>query len=159
MSVAIIQAPSLILPQYYVAGTEHEDILDLVCHISREFYIADIQEKKVSIVAIENVAVAAPGNLWWWIELSPVLSTTSVAYWVAIGGGGNVNPATLLPYIAPMAPNIIVGTGVLGTPHTDMIAWTMHSAYARVVVQCPVNAGLANPDYWQVQVIVSGKTP
>lgn len=157
MPIPVVQAHSLILPQFYVTGLEHEDINDLVCHISREFYVADIQEKKAQLIAIENIAVGAPGNLWWWVELSPVLSTTSSAYWAAIGGGGGINPATLLPYIAPMAPNIIVATGVNGTPHTDMIAWTMHSEYARLVVQTPVNAGLPN-DFWQVQVMVSGKT-
>lgn len=152
-----IQAPSLILPTYHPLGTEHEDIDDLICHISQEAYIADVHEKKAHIIAIENVAVGAPGNLWWWVELSPVPSTVSVAYWSAIGGGGGINPVTLLPYIVPVVPNIIVGAGVAGTPHTDMIAWNIHSAYCRIVVQTPVNPGLPG-DFWQVQVILSGKT-
>ncbi len=146
--VAEIQVPSLILPQYWVAGTEHEDIDDLVTHVSREFYIADIHEKKVHIIAIETVAVGPPGNLEWWVELSPVPSTVSNAYWAAIGGGGG--------FVPPVFPNILVATGVDGTAQNDMIAWLMHSAYARVVVQTPINAGLPN-DFWQVQVIIEGK--
>lgn len=158
MSIAVIQAHSLILPTYHPLGTEHEDIDDLVTHISSEFHIADIQEKNVQIVALENVVAGVPGNLWCWVELSPVPSTISFAYWAAIGGGGGINPATGLPYIVPTAPLIEVGTGVDGTPHTMMLPWAIYSEYARVVIQTPVAAALPNA-YWQVQVIISGKTP
>lgn len=158
MAIPVIQAHSLILPTYHPLGTEHEDIADLVCHLSSEFYIADIQQKTAQVLAIENVVAGVPGNLWCWVELSPVPSTTSGAYWTAIGGGGGVNPATLLPYIAPVAPAIEVATGVNGTPHGVLLPWAIHSEYARVVIQTPVAAALPNA-YWQVQVIISGKTP
>lgn len=150
MSIPVIQVPSLVLPQYWVTGAEHEDIADLVTHISREFYIADVHEKEAQIVAIENVVAGVPGNLWWWVELSPVPTTISGAYWAAIGGGGGA--------LAPVAPNIIVATGVNATTHPDLIPWVMHSNYARLVVQTPVAAALPNA-FWQVQVIISGKTP
>ena len=158
MSIAQIQKYSLVLPQYHPLSTEHEDIADLLCHVSIEFYIADIEEKTVEIIAIENVAAGVPGNLWCWVELSPVPSTISGAYWAAIGGGGNVDPATLLPYVVPIAPLIEPGTGVDGTPHGIIIPWAIHSEYARVVIQTPVAAALPGA-YWQVQVIISGKTP
>ena len=158
MGIPIIQSHGLILPQYHPLGTEHEDIADLLCHVSSEFYCADTHEKTVEILAIENVAALVPGNLWCWIELSPVDSTVSFAYWAAIGGGGGVNPATLLPYIAPMVPLIEVATGVDATPHNIILPWAIHSNYARVVVQTPVAAALPGA-FWQVQVIISGKTP
>lgn len=150
MSIPVIQAPSLVLPTFWLLGTEYETINDLVTHVSREFYCADIHEKMVEMVAIENVVAGVPGNLWCWIELSPVPTTTSNAYWGAIGGGGG--------FLAPVAPNILVATGVDATTHPLIIAWVIHSAYARVVVQTPVAAALPNA-FWQVQVIVSGKTP
>lgn len=148
MGIPILSPPSLILPTYYVNGTEVENIEDLVEHTSREIYIADVQEKEISIVAIEVVTVAAPGALWFWVELSPVRSVTSAAYWAAIGGGGGAQ--------IPLTPVVIAGTGVNGAAHTEMIGWTLHSYYARAVVQTPVNAGLPG-DYWQVQVHFSGK--
>ena len=64
------------------------------------------------------------------------------------GGGGPV---------VPTVPNVLVGTGVDGASQNDMIAWTMHSEFARIVVRTPVNAGLPD-DFWQVQAIFSGKT-
>lgn len=148
MGIPIIQAPSIILPQYHPNNNEHEDIRDLVEHTSTEVYIADLYEKIIHIIAIENVAVVAPGPLWVWVELSPVPSTTSAAYWAAIGGGGGA--------IVPTAPLIIVGVGVTGTTHTEFLAWNIHSHYCRVVVQTPVNGGLPG-DFWQVQVVISGK--
>lgn len=151
MSIPVIQTPSIILPTWHPNNNEHEDILDLLEHTSSEVFIADIHEKIVHIVAVENIAVGALGNLQVWVELSPVPSTTSAAYWAAIGGGGGA--------IAPVAPLVIVATNVLGTTHGEFMAWVAHSHYCRVVVQCPVNAGLANPDYWQVQIVLSGKTP
>ena len=149
MSIPVIQVHSLILPTFYETGEEPEDIDDLVEHTSREFYIADIQEKKVQIVAIENLTAGVPGNLLVWVELSPVLSTISTAYWAAIGGGGGG--------IIPTAPEVIVGTGADATTHPRLLAWTMHSEYARVVVQTPIAADVATA-IWQVQVMVSGKT-
>jgi len=148
MTVPIIQVHSLILPTYHPLGTEPEDIDDLLTHISSEFYCADIQEKKGQIIAIENVVAGVPGNLWWWVELSPVPSTISAAYWAAIGGGGGA--------LAPAIPNILAGTGVDATTHTDLLAWTIHGEYARIIVQTPVAAALPNA-FWQVQVIFSGK--
>ncbi|KKK49776.1 hypothetical protein LCGC14_3131640 [marine sediment metagenome] len=149
MSAPIVQSHSLILPTYHPLGTEVEDIDDLVTHVSSEFYCADIQEKKAQIVAIENVTAGVPGNLRWWVELSPVPSTVSTAYWAAIGGGGGA--------LAPLTPNIIVGTGVQATTHTDLLAWTIHSEFARLVVQTPVAAAVATA-IWQLQLILSGKT-
>lgn len=148
MGHPIIQTHDLILPAYHRLDTDAELVANLVEHTSREFNIADLQEKIIHIVAIESVAVAAPGNLWVWIELSPVPSTVSTAYWAAIGGGGGT--------LAPTAPLVIVGAGVDGTTHTEMMAWNIPSQYARVVVQTPVAAGIPN-DHWHVQVIFEGK--
>ncbi len=149
MGIPVIQIPSLILPAAWTLGTEHEDIDDLLEHASQEFYIADIDEKQVNIVAIENVVAGIPGNLWCWVELSPVPTLVSAAYWAAIAGGGGP--------VAPVAPFIIVGTGVLGAFQTLMLPWAIHSAFARVVVQTPVAPGLPGA-FWQVQVAISGKT-
>lgn len=150
MSIAVVQKHTLILPTFWLTGLEVEDIDDLLEHTSREFYIADIHEKRVSVMAIENLTAGIPGNLWVWVELSPVNSVTSAAYWAAIGGGGGA--------IVPTAPLIIVGTGVNGTTHTEFVAWTVHSQFARVVVQTPVSAAIATA-IWQVQIIIEGKTP
>lgn len=150
MGIPVVQAHSLILPTYHPLGTEHEDINDLVTHVSSEFYCADIHEKSVQVLAIENVAAGIPGNLWMWIELSPVPSSVSNAYWGAIGGGGG--------FLAPVAPLIEVGTGVNATTHSILLVWNIHTVYARAVVQTPVAAALPNA-FWQIQVIVSGKTP
>lgn len=150
MGVPIIQAHSLVLPQFYTLDTDTEAIDDLVVHVSREFYIADIHEKKAHIVVVENVVAGVPGNLWFWIELSPVPSTVSAAYWAAIGGGGGA--------VIPVAPMILIGTGVDGASQTAFAAWVVHSEYARVIIQTPVAAALPGA-FWQVQVIISGKTP
>jgi len=161
MGIPIIQSHGLILPQYHPLGTEHEDIADLLCHVSSEFYCADTHEKTVQILAIENVAAGVPGNLWCWIELSPVVSTVSYAYWAAIGGGGGINPATMVPWNAivnPVAPLIEAAAGVDGIPHNIILPWAIHSVYARVVIWTPVAAALPGA-FWQVQVIISGKTP
>lgn len=170
-----IQAPSLILPRVWSTGIESETIDDLLCHVSIEFPVEYLQEKQVRILAIEAVAVGVPGNLWMWVELSPYPSVsselwtipsslwltplpTSAAYWAAIGGGGGVNPATLMPYVVPIAPTVLAGTGVNLAQQTAMLAWTMHSAWARVVIQTPVAAALPAA-YWVVQVQVSAKGP
>jgi len=141
-----IQFPSIILPTVAPLGTETETILDALEHTSLEFEVAYLQEKCIQIVAIE-AGFGAPGPLNAWVELSPVLSTTSTWYWAAIGGGGG--------FIAPTAPTVIVGTGVPATIiHAFMLPWTIHSVYARLVVQTPVPAVAAG---WLVQAIMVGK--
>src|SRR4030043_974676 len=115
MNLPAVQVPTPILPQYWVTSGENELIADIVEHTSIEFFIVELQEKIIHIVAIENVVIGAPGNLQVWIELSPVPSTVSTAYWGAIGGGGGL--------LAPVAPLIIVPAGVDGTTHTEKIAW------------------------------------
>jgi len=145
-----VQSLTLILPQYSILGTETEAIQDILTHVSREFHVADIQEKQAQIVAIENITAGVPGPLWVWVELSPVESIVSTAYWAAIGGGGGT--------LVPVAPAIIGPTGVTATIHPLILAWTIHSVFARVVVQTPVAAAPLTA-FWQVQVIFSGKTP
>jgi len=147
-NVPLIQAPSLILPQFYVLGNEIENIDDLLEHTSIEFPIEQIDQKMVNVVAVEVTTAGVPGPLWTWIELSPVDSVTSAAYWAAIGGGGGA--------LAPLVPIITNGTGVDGTVHTFTIPWRTHSTYARAVVQSPVSAAIATA-FWRVQVLVSGK--
>jgi len=154
MGVPMIQIPSIVLPQ---AGAGTEDIDDLVTHLSIDIAVSDVgapvvewlQEKMVQIIATEVVAAGMPGNLWCWIELSPVASVVSAAYWAAIGGGGGA--------LAPVAPTVVVATGVNGTVHTLLLPWTIHSPYARVVAQMPVAATPAT-DYWQIQCLFSGKS-
>ena len=141
-----IQFPSIILPIIAPLGTESEAILDALEHTSLEFDVTYLQEKNIQIVATE-VGFGAPGPLNAWIELSPVLSTTSTWYWAAIGGGGGL--------IAPTAPVVIVGTGVAATLiHAFMLPWTIHSVYARLVVQTPIPAAAAA---WAVQAVFVGK--
>ena len=140
--------PSLILPTAWVTGAETELIDDLLEHISYEYPVTEIQEKIIMVLASEVVVVGVPGNLNLWIELSPVLSTTSAAYWAAIGGGGGA--------LAPVAPMVEVATGVNGTVHTIMLAWAIHSPFARVVVQTPVAATPATA-FWAVQALEMGK--
>ena len=166
-----IQAPGIILPdvsaQPYILGTETETIDDLVEHTSIEFAVDHLQEKEVHIVATE-VALGAvvPGALWCWIELSPFPSAntvlpnsywasplpTSTAYWAAIGGGGGA--------IAPTTPYLEV-SGLAGLPgtlvHTIILPWEIHSPWARLVVQMPVNA-TPLVGYWVIQSIISAKT-
>ena len=171
-SSTVVQVPSIILPTVAPIGTETETIDDLVEHTSIEFPTEFLQDKQIMIVATE-VALGAvvPGPLWMWVELSPYPSVpsnqwtvpsnlwlaplpTSTAYWAAIGGGGGVNPATLAPYVVPTAPTILAGTGVNLAQQTAMIAWAMHSVWARVVIQTPVAAALPGA-YWAVQVLES----
>lgn len=149
--IPIIQSPSLILPAGWVnPDTDTETIADLLEHTSREPYVADQQDFTASIIAIETVGAAgAPGPLSIWVELSPVDSGVSAAYWAAIGGGGGALP--------PIAPLVIAGLGVNGTVHTEFIAWNVHSAYIRIVAQTPVNANLPG-SFWQVRIVLSGKT-
>ncbi len=150
-----IQVSSIVLPTTWTLGTETETIDDLVEHTSIDIPVEHLQEKQVYIVAIEVALAPAsvPGNLWCWIELSPVASVTSTAYWAAIGGGGGD--------IAPTAP-LVEASGLAAAAgtltHGMLLPWTMHSSWARVVVQTPVAAALPLA-YWTVQVLLAGKTP
>lgn len=144
-----VQVPSIVLPAVTIrTGTEIETVTDLVVHTGIEFPVSYIQDKTINIVATEIVVVGVPGPLWAWVELSPVPTTTSGAYWNAIGGGGGT--------LAPLAPVIIAPTGVNLTVHTFSIPWTMHSPYARLRIQTPV-AATPTTAFWTVQAIVSGK--
>lgn len=156
-----IQVPSLILPASYAAGTgtlaSTETVADNLEHTSVEVIVRDLQEKTVHILATEIVVAGVPGPLWCWVELSPYPSANnalwpaplpgSPLYWAAIGGGGGALP--------PVAPFIEVGAGVNLTPHTIMLSWTIHSPWARVVVQTPAPVATA---FWVVQVLISGKS-
>lgn len=153
----IIQTPSIVLPQVWTLGTETETIDDLVAHTSIDIPVKYLQEKIIHIMAVEIVVAGVPGNLWCWIELSPVASAISNAYWAAIGGGGGA--------VAPVAPVIEVALGIAGAPptfvstvHTILLPWAIHSPYARVVIQTPVAAALPAA-FWVVQCIISAKAP
>ena len=168
MPPVIKQAQSIILPdvsaQPYILQTETETIDDLVEHTSIEFPTEYLQEKEVHIYAQEvALAAVAPGNLWCWIELSPIPSAnstyypwpnpTSTVYWAAIGGGGGA--------IVPTVPHIEVSglAGAAGTlGHTIILPWAIHSPWARLVMQTPVAAGLPNA-FWVIQAMFSSKTP
>lgn len=165
------QVPTLILPTSYAAGTgtlaSTETVANAVAHISIDLRTQYFQEKLVHIYAIEVVGAAvAPGPLWAWIEVSPYPRNnddniwpypypTSAATWGAIGGGGGVNPVTLLPIIAPVAPTIEVGTAVNLTGHNILLPWTIDSNWARLVVQTPVVVATA---WWVMQAYFSAKT-
>lgn len=155
----IRQIPSIILPQVWVNGTETELINDLVTHPGVDMPVDFLMDKSVHITATEVVVAGMPGNLLCWIEVSPVPFATSDLYYVAIGGGGGpIDPATLLPYIPPVAPAAIAALGVNGTVHTLVLPWQIHSPYARLVVQTPVAAALPGA-FWAVQAIFDAKTP
>lgn len=147
--VTVIQYPSVIQPTafYSTPPATIETIADALEHTSVEFEVQYLRDKMIYITATEVVTVGAPGNLLCWVELSPVLSTLSTAYWAAIGGGGGA--------IAPVAPIVEAGTGVNGTVHSILIPWNIHSVYARLVMQTLVPAAA---DYWTVQAIVIGQT-
>lgn len=145
----ILQVPSIILPRVWSLGTETETVADLLEHTSLEFDVSYLQEKTIQIVATEIVLAGVPGNLQMWVELSPVLTTASAAYWAAIGGGGGARP--------PLAPVVEVATGVNLTVHTLIIPWTIHSPYARLVVQTPVSATPAT-SFWLVQALIEAKS-
>lgn len=150
MPPAIVQVPSIILPQVWAVGTETETINDLVTHPSIDIPVEYLQEKIIHIFATEVCPVGGvPGNLWLWVELSPVASTTSTVYWAAIGSGGGA--------LAPVAPAIEVATGVDGTVHPLILPWAIHSPYARLVVQTPVAAALPAA-FWAVQALISAKS-
>ena len=143
-----MQVPSIILPTVWSLGTETETVANLLEHTSLEFSVDHLQEKMVFILATEIVVFGVPGNLNCWVELSPVLSTTSALYWAAIGGGGGARP--------PAAPTIEVAIGVNVTVHTILIPWSVHSPFARLVIQTPVAAAPATA-FWVIQAIITGK--
>jgi len=154
----IIQVPSIVLPQVWQFGTETETVADLVTHTSIDIPVESLQEKVVHVMAVEVVAMGVPGNLLCWIETSPVPSTTSTAYYSAIGGGGgSLDPVTGLPYIPPTVPLVEAALGVNGTVHSISLPWEIHSAYCRLVVQTPV-APFAATAFWILQAVVSAKS-
>ena len=136
----VIQIPSIILPTSWTLGTEVEAMNDIAEHLSIDIPLLQFtQEKTIHIFATEVVAFGAPGNLQFTVQLSPVPSTTSVAYFATLG-----------------VPTTIVPSGVHGTAHTAVIAWTTHSPYARLVVQMPVCATPLT-SYFVVQALISAK--
>lgn len=153
------QVPSIILPTTLnnpPTGLETETVNNLVCHNSIDIpLLRDLEYKTVEIIATEGVIVGVPGTLWAWIELSPVSSLVSTSYWGAIGGGGGaIYQATgALP---PLAPYTEAALGVNGVPHNIKIPWTVHSDFARLVVQTPVSATPLTA-FWVVQAIFSGR--
>jgi hypothetical protein len=170
----MLQIPSIILPRSYALGTGTlpyiETIADTLVHTSIEFPVEYLQEKTVQITATEvaEVPAAVPGPLWCWVELSPYPTANSLYwpeyypitsfYWAAIGGGGGISWATL-GLLPPISPHIEVsglagGAGIL--VHTIILPWTIHSAWARVVLQTPA---MAANTHWIVQVTFSAKTP
>ncbi len=157
MSIAVIQVPSIVLPQVAPLGTETELVADALEHTSLEFMVESLEEKTIHILATEAVIFGVPGPLNIWVELSPLPSDNnqlwplplpvSASYWAAIGGGGGPVP--------PATPLILIGTGVNLAQQTAIMPWTIHSSWARVVVQTPVPGAAA---FWAVQIIVSGKS-
>ncbi len=106
------------------AGTGTETIADTSEHASTEFEAWQLQEKQVNIL---GVLAGAAGHLLAWVEVS---STGVAGTWVRVG-----------------TPSVLAATGSL------LLAWTMHSEYARVVLQAPVwTAGS-----WVVAVYFEGK--
>ncbi len=149
----IIQIPSIILPNVpIITGAETETVNNLVTHVSLELDLstgfAYLRDKTIHIVATEIVVAGVPGALQAWVEVSPYPTSVSAAYWAAIGGGGGA--------LAPIAPTIEAATGVNLTVHTLMLAWQIHSPYARLVVQTPVSATPLT-SFWLCQAMLSGK--
>lgn len=143
-----VQFPSVVLPTVAPLGTEVEAVNDDLEHTSLEFPTEFMQEKEIHITAVEAIAFGVPGNLWCWIELSPVISTTSAVYWAAIGGGGGA--------LVPLAPHIEVATGVNLAVHSIILPWAIYSPVARLVVQTPVPA-VPMTAFWQIQSIFVAK--
>ena len=143
-----IQIPSIILPQAWRLGTEVANINDLLEHTSIDILTRDLEYKTIHIQATESIiGVAVPGNLWCWVEVSPVASIVSNLFWHAIGGGGGALP--------PTAPVIEAALGAHLTVHNIVLAWNIHLPYARLVIQTPVAAGLPNA-IWAVQASFMG---
>lgn len=160
---AVVAAPSGAVG--VVAGQGAGVWVDIV-YVSGTFTVADTIVGAVSGASLNGgltLTVGVPGTLWCWIELSPypsansaywpVNNPTSTAYWAAIGGGGGA--------ILPVSPHIEV-SGLAGLPgtlvHTIILAWSIHSPWARLVVQSPIAASLPNA-YWIIQCMISAKTP
>ena len=159
MTTPIVQIATPILPLVVVLGTETEWTNDLVTHPSLDVDTEYLEEKTVHIMLTEVILAGALGALWCWIEISPVPFATTDLYYTAIGGGGGpIDPATLLPYIPPVAPLVVVPVGVNGTQQSISLPWAIHSPEARLVVQMPVSANPATA-FWAVQAMVSAKTP
>lgn len=148
-----LQVPSIILT---------ETIADILEHTSIEFPVEYLQEKQIHIVATEVALapMAVPGPLWCWVELSPYPSANNAywaaplpvtaAFWSAISGGGGA--------LVPLAPHIEVSGlgGAAGTlVHTVILPWSIHSAWARLVVQTPAAAALPAA-YWVIQAMMAG---
>lgn len=149
----ILQTPSIILPNVpIITGAETETVNNLLPHYSLEMDLsgsfAFLHDKTVHIVATEIVVFGVPGALQAWIEVSPYPSTTTPTYWAAIGGGGGALP--------PVAPTVEAALGVNLTVHTMMLAWQIHSPFARLVIQTPVAAAPLTA-FWVIQAIISGK--
>ena len=171
-----VQQVSLVLPTSYAAGSgtlaSNELIGDVLVHTSIDIAVSTLQEKTVQIMATEvaTAMAAVPGPLWCWVELSPYPSAnnntwpaplpSSILLWAAIGGGGGASWATL-GLLPPLVYHTEV-SGLGGFPGllihpTIILPWTIHSAWARVVVQTPVAVALPAA-YWSIQVLFSGKT-
>lgn len=152
-----LQIPSIILPRSYAAGTgslaSTETIADITEHTSIEFPVEFLQEKNIFITATELALAPAaiPRPLWYWVELSPYPSANNT-YWP--------EPYPIsAAYWAPIAtPSIEVSllAGAAGfITHPLMLPWSIHSPWARVVLQTPVPAALPTA-YWVVQVLFVG---
>jgi len=86
-----------------------------------------LQEKQANVIA---AMVGAPGPLNCWVEIS---STGVAGTWAMVG----------VPSVLAAAGNIV-------------LAWTVHSEYARIVLQAPA---LVAPNAWVATVIFEAKTP
>lgn len=170
---AVVGVPSGAIGIVRAQGGNWIDIVNVV----GAFIAGDTIAGAVSGAIINGglaIVIAVPGNLWCWVELSPYPSANttgpdsywpdpypiSTAYWVAIGGGGGVNWATL-GLLPPIIPHIEVSglAGLAGIlSHPINLPWTIHSPWVRLVVQTPVAAGLPNA-YWLLQCLISAKTP
>lgn len=155
------QAPSLILPTAYAAGTgeltDTELIADGAVHTSAEIETKYLEEIVVHILAVEIVFAGVPGNLDVWIEMSPYPTANSTRwpapypasamYWAARGGGGG--------FLPPVAPEItIAGTGVNLTPHGGYFPCPDYTYFARVCCQTLAPVATA---FWTVQILISGR--
>lgn len=126
-----------VMPVAFDATTNPVEIVfNALTHVSIEVPVNFMDEKSVSVIATESVAVGVPGNLNLWIEVSPYPSTTATAYWTRLG-----------------SVVTIAGTGVNLTVHPLVLPWTTYSAYMRLVVQTPVPALAAG---WLVQAMYGG---
>jgi len=107
-------------------GAGTETIADTAQHASQALPVWPLQEKQASVIAI---MAGAPGPLNCWVEIS-----------------SSGLPGT---WVLPGAIATLVASG--GLP----LAWTVHSSYARVVMQAPAWAAGS----WTVVVTFEAKTP